>query len=166
MSHKNSELSTPAPNFNVVWRCECIWVDSSCHPGSLYLTHNIEFEEGDVRIGTYCTLSNVLKILTGFDQALCRQRFFKESPKFPPLCSCDFQIQFFIQLYGLSLVIAIFCLLVMFLSKQLYRIYIRSKLGLRYCTMCDKLRKNNQSFILSMMLIFQKRFQFIAVLCQ
>ena len=28
---------TLSPNFNAVWRCDYIWVDSSCHLGSLYL---------------------------------------------------------------------------------------------------------------------------------
>ena len=54
--------------FSSVWRCDYVWVDSSCHSGSLYLRHNIELGEGDIRIGTYCTLSNVSKKSTGFDQ--------------------------------------------------------------------------------------------------
>ena len=59
----------PSPtNCNVVWRCDCNWVDSSCYPGSLYHRHNIVLGGGGIRIGIYCTLSNVLEMLSGFDQ--------------------------------------------------------------------------------------------------
>ena len=55
-------------HFNVGWSCDCIWVDSSCHSGGLYLRYNIKLGIGTIRIGICCTLSNVLKILTGFDK--------------------------------------------------------------------------------------------------
>ena len=67
INHKNSEANAPPPNINVVWRCGCIWVDSFCHSGTLYLRHNIELGGWDIRIGIYCTLSNVFEISTGFD---------------------------------------------------------------------------------------------------
>ena len=68
ISYKNSETNPPPFNFNVVWICDCIWVDSSCYTGSLHLRNNIKLGEGGIRIGIYYTLSTVLKILTGFDQ--------------------------------------------------------------------------------------------------
>ena len=49
-------------------RCDCIWVGRSCHSGSLCLRHNIELGRGCIMIDIYCTLSNVFKILTGFDK--------------------------------------------------------------------------------------------------
>ena len=60
-SQKNPETNPPSPNFNVVCWSDCIWVDNSCHSGSLYLRQNIELGRG------CCTLSNVLKIFTDFD---------------------------------------------------------------------------------------------------
>ena len=74
ISHKKSDTSLscpplPPPEFQCcVWRCDCTCVDSSCHPGSLYLRQNItELRVRDIRICIYCTLSNVSKILTGSD---------------------------------------------------------------------------------------------------
>lgn len=58
----------PHSRFCAVWRCECIWVSSSCRSGRFYLRHNIDLGGGDIRIGTDCTLSNILKLLIGYEQ--------------------------------------------------------------------------------------------------
>lgn len=65
-SHKNSETNSSSPNFNV---CKDV-TDDSCHSGSLYPRHNTELEEEGIRIGICCTPSNVLKILTAFNEDL------------------------------------------------------------------------------------------------
>ena len=51
-----------------MWRCYCIWVESTCHSGSLYLRYKIDLGEGSIKISIYCALSIVLKMLTGFDR--------------------------------------------------------------------------------------------------
>ena len=57
ISHKNSETNPPLPNFNVLLKCDSIWVSSFCHSGSLYPRYNIDLGGECIRIGIYCTLS-------------------------------------------------------------------------------------------------------------